>query len=294
MRRRRPRRASRETAVRRVLSKPATWIAATAVTAVTGVVVTLLSSVPSQVVDDRKLGDAIRGGADIAVTVTEVNDDGFYSMAFAGRWDPAPDDPIRSQVDSDAALRLVRQERAAGAVPVPYLRVRLILEGRRNQQIQITDLGVTGSRIGPPARGTLVGLSEEGGTDNEEIIFDLGDAIPIAVDAKAGADAADRGYFRRRSVSLTDREQVVMLARFTARRNTSAQFDLRLDYTIGGQARQQLVDNDGRHFRVSAPSCASRHLDYDHAYLMTETTNGLGLLAAPDPHHVTSPKLSCT
>jgi hypothetical protein len=282
--------------LRRLAARPVTWVAATLVTAVTGITVAVLTSIPSQIVDERKLGDSVRGGDDIAVTVDHVNDDGFFSMAFPSRWDLAPEDPVRSAVDTDSATALVAKERDAGAYPVPYLRIRLILEGRRNQQIQITDLAVTDLQFAPAFRGTLVALSQEGATDNQQVAFDLDDAIPRAMDAGAGGDGRAKTYFQSRSISLADREQVVLLAQINPRRDTSATFNLSLRYTIGGESRSVTIDDGSRPFRVTAPSCA-RHggtsVDYDRAYTMVETDQGFGLRLAGNSHSVVSPNLNC-
>src|SRR4051794_14709603 len=141
--------------LRRLASKPVTWIVATVATAITSVLVTTLTSIPAQVLDRREFGDSVRGGDDVAVTVDEINDDDFYSVALPTRWDLPADDPIRTHVDSDTAAALVRSEQAAGASPVPYLRLRLVLEGRRNQKIKITNQEISDLQIGPPVRGTL-------------------------------------------------------------------------------------------------------------------------------------------
>jgi len=256
----------------------------------------MLTSIPAQVLDSRELGDAVRRGDDVAVTVEQINDDGFYSMALPARWDLPVGDPIRTHVDSDSAVALARSEQAAGAYAVPYLRLRLVLEGRRNQQIQITNLEVSDFQIGPPVRGTLVGLSEEGGNNNQQVVFNLDDPIPRALDAEADAATNDKSYFQNKSISLNDREQVVLLAQFNARRDASAQFALTLRYMIGGETRSLKIDNNDRPFRVTAPSCSERgadSVDYDHAYSMVETDQGFGLQVEPDPHHVVSPNLNC-
>jgi hypothetical protein len=130
-------------AVRRLVSRPITWVAAALVTAATSVLVALFTAIPSQLVDERKLGDSVRGGDDIAVTVDQINDNGFYSMAFPGRWDLAPGDPMRAAIDADSALALVREERNSGAYPVPSLRIRRLTPGR----VRRADLSSCGEAV---------------------------------------------------------------------------------------------------------------------------------------------------
>jgi hypothetical protein len=275
---------------RKFVAKPLGWLAAVIGTAITTVLVTTLTSIPAQLVDPKGLGDAVRGGPDISVVVQPINDTGSYSMAVPGRWDPPFNDIARRHVDANTAQLLVDEGRKAGGSAVSYLRVRLLLEGHRNQQIQIVDLVITDLQTAPPVRGTLVDLSEEGGSENQQLVFNLDEKIPHALDATA-KDAEKSSYFTNKSISLGDNEQVVLLTQFNARRGTSMLFNLSLKYVVGGENRSLSIDNGHQPFRVTATSCSTEkkgQTDYDRIYTVADST-----LTKIDPGVIETTRVDC-
>ncbi len=274
----------------RFIKRPAAWVIGGIVAAASVILVSILTSIPAQIVDIRALGDLLRIGDDIRVTTDIVNDDGNYTMAVPGRYDLSLEDPLRREVDVESALSFVQRTRDAGGYDVDRLRVRVVLEGRRNQQIQITDLALSDVQTMEAVGGTLLTLHSEGDSDNQQIVYDLSDPLPRARELREDGSLGDF-YFKNNTISLIDGEQVVVLAQFNAKPSTATEFTLRLRYSMGGGARSMVIDNDGLPFKVTSVSCRepdTYYSAYDHAYIMEATDRGYGLVLAPDSHHISA------
>ena len=269
--------------VGRILSRHVRWLAAGIAAAASGVLISILTSIPSQMLDEPSLRDQVRAGPDIQATVEVTNDDGDYTIATVGQYDIRPDDKLRSSVDIQSVVNLVHQVREGGGFDVGRLRVRLLLEGRRNQQLQVTDLFLSDINQLPIVRGTLLQANQEGAVENEHIIFNLSEELPRARLLKDDGSVSD-SYFADHSISLMDREQVVLLAEFRSRVATASTFRLTMKYVIGGELRSIVIDNHGQPFRVTPPSCnasGSFSANYDHAYTMEAGTKEGALALSP-------------
>lgn len=274
---------------KKAVRRPLSWLLAGAVAASTGVLIATLTSIPAQLVDVPALEDSIRSGQDIQATVDILNDDGSWTMAHPGRYDLASDDPLLRGVSERAADTLVRKMRLAGGMDVNRLRVRILFEGRRSQEIQIVNVGLTDIERLPPVRGTLVDLGYQGsGVAHQQIAFDLNDPLPAARKLDPDGKVGDP-YFKNYSISLHDREQVILLVNLRVR-NQTAKFRLKADYLIGGEMRSIRIDHNGVPFQVTSVVCnpdGSETGDYYHAYRMdsVDSVGQLGLKMEPDPHH---------
>jgi hypothetical protein len=127
----------------------ATWLIAILGTVISTILATTLTAIPGQILNLQRIGDWFRGGEDVVIAADSINDDSNFAMAFPEIWDPPAGDPTSANLDVQVAERLVGEERAAGAYALYDLRVRIVLEGNRNEQIQITDLIVTNMHVGP-------------------------------------------------------------------------------------------------------------------------------------------------
>jgi hypothetical protein len=222
--------------------------------------------------DYQALGDAVRNGDDIRVTVDVVNDDGYYTIAIPERWTLPAESPLTRTLSGEAAMELMSTVRTSGGFDVDRLRVRLLFEGRRNQQIRITDLVVTNARAVPTVSGTLINLQEEGGVGSIEVLFDLDDPLPEARIPElnpngAGVTAGDP-YFSKNTISLSDREQVVVMPEFWPAGGHASEFEISVQYTIGGERRNFTIDNNGQPFRISPLNCRAGAEEpiYDRIY----------------------------
>jgi len=236
----------------------------------------------------------VRAGDDIGVTAEAINDDQFFTMAMPMGWDLPADDTTRSHVDSQTAAALVAQERVSGGYSTPYLRLRIVLEGRRNQPIQVTDLVPTNIHMGPPINGTLVAISAEGGHQNQQVVFDLANPVGSAQDATLGDSPGP--YFKNKTVSLADKEQVILTAQFNSRPGTATDFDLTLQYTLGGSQKTLTFNDHGQPFHVTSPSCSGASdgsFDYRQVYSMEDISSGYRLSKLSDPRHFTVALLQC-
>jgi hypothetical protein len=267
------------------------WLAGLVVAALATVLSGTLTSVLGHLFDSRAVEDRLAGGEDIAVTVAVVHDDSNFTTALTGRYDIPPDDPSRADLTAGEAAQLADRLTASGGYAVPYLRLRILLEGRRSQQIQVTDLAIIGLRSGPAPRGTLVHIPPQGGGAITQLAYDLSDPLPVA--QAVGEDGpTGHPYFVGNGISLADREQAPLTAQLIAKPGASEEFRLQLRYTLGGRAKTQSIDDHGRPFRVAALNCSrapdgSPVLSYDSAYLMTGSDTGAYVLAtADDPQYI--------
>jgi hypothetical protein len=143
--------------------------------------------------------------------------------------------------------------------------------------------------------GTLVDVHEEGGNNNQQIVYNLSSPFPRALDPTV-KDSSQNAYFKNKGISLNDKEQIILLAQFDARKGASSSFDLSLQYTIGGQQRSLAIDDHGHPFRVTAPSCSRSEpgaLDYRRVYQIAGASDGNALSMVSDPHHLLVAKASC-
>jgi hypothetical protein len=274
---------------KRFVRRPVSWLIAGTVAASTAVLVSALASIPAQVFDTDILGDSIRRGPDLRVTSEIVNDDQEYNIVTPGQYELASSEPLLRQVDEDSARALMQRIRAVGGVDFMRLRLRLLLGGRRNQEIQIVDIGMTDTRRLPPVHGTLIYLREQNGHIDQQIIFNLNEKFPVARDPRGPSGELGDLYFKHNSISLKDREQIILLVQFDAKQGESAEFKLKVSYIIGDETRSLIIDNNGISFKVSEVNCRSDipSYDYDHAYIMDATPSGsLALLANQDPHRL--------
>jgi len=267
-----------------LVAKPFGWALAVIGTAVSGVLVAALTAIPGQVIDDSSLGDRIRRGPDILVSAEAINDDGNYTIATNGPYDIPMGAKVRNSFDLQEMLSLLRSVRSVGGFDVGRLRIRLILQGNRNRQIQVTGLEVSDVEQLPVVRGTLIQANAQGGVKNERVVFDLSDDLPRARIVRDDGSVGG-SYFAERSISLQDREQVVLLSEFRSRATSATKFRLRINYIIDGQDRAATIDDQGRKFAVTPPSCnqpGSHTGGYDKAYV----SNGSSLQLSQTPSRV--------
>jgi hypothetical protein len=276
---------------RRGVRRPVAWFAATVLTTLGALVAQVLTGIPGQLLDVQAWADRLRTGDDMDYSVNLESNSYSLMVATPSRFELAPDNRmLNGDLGLDATRQLFDDVMNAGGYVIYQLEVQVLLEGRRNQQIQIVGVNVVDIRSGPPVKGTYFESSEGGGEPHEMLAFDLSENAPVA--RKTTQDGTPgQPYFEDTGISLKDREQVALTARFSYRPDAAVEFRLRIEYVIGGKSKQMMIDNSGSPFRVSSWHCSDRQgaavLDYESAYTNQEGEPGELIFAAqPDPHHL--------
>src|SRR4051812_10764966 len=122
---------------RRLTRRLILWIGGLLVTALTTLIVGVLTGIPAQLFDVEAVKDSVRAGPDFRHSMEIVNlDDQGFSVAFPGRYRPTPQDVrLMRRLDGVTAPRLAAQLRTRGGVDLGNLSLRVVLEGRSNQEV---------------------------------------------------------------------------------------------------------------------------------------------------------------
>lgn len=266
-------RPTREALVRKVLKKPLAALTTVLVAAVMAVVTTQAPQWFDQIGDHSERLDELRAGPEIRTTVTKVYlDDEGRTMATAQGHQP--DLELRDKLDQPGAAAdqdvLDRLERSGG-VRVEALTLRLILEGRRNQQIRITDIVPEVVERSEPLAGTLFFMPAQGGEPSLSLLLDLDQIHPVAREVAEDSTPFDLKpgppYFDANTISLKEGEQQVVVMRVRTQHSFFT-FRIRIDYQIGGQPKSITVDDAGKPFTITAlhPGPEPGTLSYEHAF----------------------------
>ncbi|MBN1173607.1 MAG: hypothetical protein JXA67_15665 [Micromonosporaceae bacterium] len=273
---------------RRLVQKPVAWAVGIVLGAISAIVVTMLTSIPGQVLDIPALADLVRSGKDIRITAEIINEDDIFDVALPFEYFIPADDPLLNSAELQSMTAFTDRLRHEGAFDVGTLSLRLIFEGRRNQRIQVSNISLSNIHTMTPVRGTLISANAEGADENEPIVFDLSESLPLAREAPKD-DNPGPPYFKKKTISLADHEQVVVLVEVYAKPKTATEFTLDVQYLIGGETRRLTIDNHDQPFRVTSISCnepGSYYSDYERAYTMEVSPQGFALALASDPHRV--------
>lgn len=258
--------------LREIVRRPVTWVIAVALAAVATMVTGILTALPGQVLDRRAIGDSVRTGDDIRTTTAIIHgDDQGYSMAMPNPYTPtSTQQELLRNTNADKATEFARQLRAAGGADLDVLTLRLLLEGRRNQEIRIVDIAPVNIKKERPFAGALFYLPPQAGAPNLQLMFNMDESFPQArepvFDQSRNKSVPGGLVFTKTSIALPDTRQELVIGRFVTERS-SISFALRLTYLIGGEQRAMTIDNQGRPFLVTARSCdPSRRSIYARAY----------------------------
>lgn len=284
-----PPQASGPGLLRRSFSRPLRWVVGLVLAAVATLVTSVLTGIPAQLVDVPAAQDKLRSGPDFSVVVdiTYLDDEG-RSMATGATHLDEQLLHVLAQPGGAATPEFLKLARAAGGVNAEKLTLRVVLEGRRNQQIRILDIRPVVVEQTPPLSGTLFNAGPQGGEPTLRMIIDfdrpnsvvrevLPESAPL--DPKGG-----RPFFDNTTISLRDREQQVLLIRTTVTRYHVA-FKLQIDYRIGDESKIMEIADHGRPFRVTGinPGPEPHTLSYERAF---ELQGDFSLCPVADPHRI--------
>jgi hypothetical protein len=220
-----------------------------------------LAGIPGQLFDVEAVKDRVRPGPDFRHSVEIVNlADQGYRIAVPGRYRPTPKEArLAERLDGVTAPQLDAELRSHGGVDVQKLSLRIVLEGRSNEEVRILDIRPVAVRRTAPIDGTLFNVTPQGSTPTLRMIVDLDDAVPVLRTAVIGPRdelIGTRPFFEEKTIRLRDRERDVVLIRATAERYSVA-FKLEVDYVVGARRKRTVIDNRGRPFRVTGTSCTT-------------------------------------
>lgn len=137
--------------------------------------------------------------------------------------------------------------RERGGVDPLALSVSVLIQGQHKAGTTITDLRAN-PVCGDPLAGALVHGPNPGGgpQKNPRVVFDLDQPNPRAAAASSGGG----DYFQENSISLTENEQVVIVAELRTRLHHCT-VTLEVTASEGDQTEQVVVDTGGRQLAVS-------------------------------------------
>jgi hypothetical protein len=167
----------------------------------------------------------------------------------------APNDP-----------RLFPLLRSAGAIQAGTMIVRLVFTGESARGVRILNITPVVIDRAAPWHGDLFIAAGQGQPQVIQTTLNLDSPIPVV---RAGN--TDRPYFEQHTITLHANEQEVVDIAVKSSRAFFA-YNLKIDYLAGTKARQLLVTDGGRPFKISAFHCVTKAvMAYDYAM----TLNGL-------------------
>jgi hypothetical protein len=191
-------------------------------------------------------------------------------MAFPDRYQPTPhQQDIVTKFLGNEIEALTAQLRAAGGADLDTLSIRVLLEGRRNQEVRVVDIYPVNIKREPPFSGTNFYMPPQAGGPNLQMIFDMAERFPRAREFAMNGETIVPGdlFFRKATISLPDRAQDVLVIRATTKKQAIS-FELQVTYFVGGEQRQVVFNNNGKPFQVTATHCdaATHFASYANAY----------------------------
>jgi hypothetical protein len=202
------------------------------------------------------------------------------TILVPGNYKPAPDTIARMAQSEGGAGTAIETAHSHGGINVSKLTLRLTLEGRRREQIQIVDIRPTALRRSEPSDGTFFDLPPQGFNPSLEMGMDLDQLTPVArlIDSEG---RMRQPFFESGAISLKDREQDEVIIRLTTSRY-NVSFKLAITYKIGGDERSVVIDDQGRPFRLTAVRCdrATRKASYQRAFVLG---NDFSVVEAANP-----------
>ncbi len=174
---------------------------------------------------------------------------------------------------TDASGSLSRAFDDGGAFSYDGAVVELSLYNLRSSGLTIHDIRVVNKRVVCPPDGLLFLDGNEGG-DFVNIAFDLDAAAPIAHEKTVNGEIKTGRYFGANVIPVSSKDQITVEMDMSEVK-FAYEFDIAIDYTVGGAKHTQLVRRRNGPFRVTTPLCPSpgsrsRLSDSDVARLRTQ------------------------
>ncbi len=269
--------------------RSALWILGLVGAAGATLLTSTLLGIPAQLVDPSEAKDTLRSGPELSVGVeiTQLDDEGL-SKVVPGAFQPsAHARQIISQSMGAVSPEFLSEVRSAGGINLEKLTLRLVVEGRRNQEVRILDIRPQIVERTPPVDGTLFDIPPQGGGATMKMFLDLDKAQPVVSEVivtDENEPKAGPAFFGNTTISLKDREEQVIILRAVAIKYYAI-FNLIFEYRVGDQTKTMTVTNQGQPFRVTGPHLGSGpdELSYQEAF---ELQGDFSMCRVADPRHI--------
>lgn len=133
--------------------------------------------------------------------------------------------------------------------------LELSLFNRRSTHLTVHDIRVVNKRVVCPPDGLLFLEGNEGG-DFIDIAYSLDAAAPVAHEKNESGEVGTAPYFSSHVIDVNPQDQVTVQMDMRAVR-FAYEFDIAIDYTVGGKMHTQLVRRKHGPFRVTTSLCPS-------------------------------------
>jgi hypothetical protein len=249
------------------IRKAALWLAGLLVTAAGVIITSAIQNAPEQVVDVPAIKDAVRPGDDIRVRTAIMFTDHSRLRLMPGDF----------VLDHKTAAALSQPGSAAAPVygsivqqGIDYgeMKLKLVLEGRRAEEVRIIDILPELVERKEPAQGTFFDVPPQGVDDDFKLYLDLDspNLSLLTADPEPG-----RPFFESKTISLKDREQVVLQIHVVAGTHYYS-YRFKIIYFIGTEKREQIVGNGDAPFEITGPRCTPdrKAVSYKAVYALQE------------------------
>jgi hypothetical protein len=277
----------------RFSSRALAWGGGLLTAAVSALITAVLVGLPAEVRDvpavKDRVRDVARGDKPLRIDVVSTHHDEAFSMVFPGDYEPTPDQKqqLTENLTKETAAAAEQEFDKDGAASLGQELLQLQVEGRRNQQVTIVDIHPKIIKRTSPLAGTLIDIPSEGELATRMgINFDERVPMPREVPEDGFFDDVDTWsgrYFEKFTINLNDRGSETLLIGLITLHHY-IEFDLVFTYTLGGASRTETVDNNGQHFRITAPNCieGTSFMSYRHAFANSANGRwGVGPVANP-------------
>lgn len=136
----------------------------------------------------------------------------------------------------------------AGAFVLTTMVATYTVAGTGDEEVIITDVRPTNVKREPIDPGALIIFAEQGG-DNEQLFFRLDDPALVALNHET-----NEPYFENEHIPLPFGGKKVVALQFVGRQYAYT-FDIKIEYEIWGEKHEQIVNHNGRPFRLIGTSC---------------------------------------
>ena len=156
------------------------------------------------------------------------------------------------------------------------MKLRLVLEGRRAEEVRIIDIMPEVIERKEPTQGTFFDVAPQGIDDDINLDLDLDSPNLVLLTE----DPKPEPFFESKTISLKDREQVVLQIHVVAQMYYYS-YRFKIIYFIGGEKREQIVSNGNMPFEITGPRCTPdrKALSYRAVYALQDDFS-----VKPAPH----------
>ena len=144
----------------------------------------------------------------------------------------------------------------AGAINQRRTVLRLVFTGESPQGVRILNISPIILKRAAPWHGDLFAFGAQGEAPTVRVSLDLDSAFPTVMDSVTG-----QPYFEEKTITLQRGEQEVAIIRVTATRGFVA-YALRIDYLVGTNQRDVIIEDHGQPFKLSAVNCVRKNIEW--------------------------------